>query len=150
MEQHSNILKYKHLGIYTQNENVVYIREACHVCISEGFEALTRIRVSKATRSILASFNVINPDVLLFNEIDLSDAATKKLNVVESEDLSAYADHKEPIDWMRKIKNKLERIFIVHGEKQSLVALQKGIKETYGWDATIPQLYSNKNVLSFK
>ncbi|HAI44891.1 MAG TPA: thymidine phosphorylase, partial [Maribacter sp.] len=36
MEQHSNILKYKHLGIYTQNENVVYMREDCHVCISEG------------------------------------------------------------------------------------------------------------------
>ena len=65
MEQYSNILKYKHLGIYTQNENVVYMREDCHVCISEGFEALTRIRVSMANRSIIASLNVINSEILL-------------------------------------------------------------------------------------
>ena len=83
MEQYSTILKYKHLGIYTQNENVVYMREDCHVCISEGFEALTRIRVSMANRSIIASLNVINSEILLPNEIGLSDAAAKKLKVIQ-------------------------------------------------------------------
>lgn len=77
MDTHSNILKYKHLGIYTQNENVVYMREDCHVCISEGFEALTRIRISNASTSIVASLNVLNSDILLHNEIGLSDAAAK-------------------------------------------------------------------------
>jgi metallo-beta-lactamase family protein len=43
---------------------------------------------------------------------------------------------------MSKIKDKPERIFIVHGEKESAEALQKGIKETYSWDAIIPQLYT--------
>ncbi len=63
------------------------------------------------------------------------------MQVENIEGLSAHADHAELIDWLRKIKNKPERIFIVHGEKESAEALQKGIRETYGWDAEIPQLY---------
>ena len=105
MEQHSNILKYKHLGIYTQNENVVYMREDCHVCISEGFEALTRIRISKATHSIVASLNIINSDILLPNEIGLSDAAAKKLNISEHETL--YVSHLEPIESLSHVRAKI-------------------------------------------
>ena len=68
------------------------------------------------------------------------------MEVAEIEGLSAHADHKELIEWMGKIKNTPERIFIVHGEKESAEALQKGIKETYQWDSEIPQLYSIENV----
>ena len=105
MEQHSNILKYKHLGIYTQNENVVYMREDCHVCISEGFEALTRIRIFKATSSIVASLNVISSNILLPNEIGLSEAAAKKLNVSENETL--YVSHLEPIESLSYVRAKI-------------------------------------------
>jgi len=105
IEQQSNILIYKHLGIYTQNENVVYMREDCHVCISEGFEALTRIRISNATASIVASLNVINSDMLLLNEIGLSDAAAKKLNVTENETLAV--SHLEPIESLSHVRAKI-------------------------------------------
>tara|TARA_R110002072_G_scaffold175495_8_gene331296 strand:- start:8124 stop:9626 length:1503 start_codon:yes stop_codon:yes gene_type:complete len=105
MQQQSNILKYKHLGIYTQNENVVYMREDCHVCISEGFEALTRIRISKATHSVVASLNIINSDILLPNEIGLSDAAAKKLNVSQNETL--YVSHLEPIESLSYVRAKI-------------------------------------------
>lgn len=69
-----------------------------------------------------------------------------KMQVAEVEGLSAHADHTELIDWMSKIKNKPERVFIVHGEKESAKALQKGIKETYGWEAEIPQLYNIEEI----
>lgn len=105
MEQHSNILKYKHLGIYTQNEYVVYMREDCHVCISEGFEALARIRISKQTHTIVASLNIINSDMLLPNQIGLSDAAAKKLNVSEHETL--YVSHLEPIESLGHVRAKI-------------------------------------------
>jgi thymidine phosphorylase len=105
MEQHSNILKYKHLGIYTQNENVVYMREDCHVCISEGFEALTRIRISNASTSIVASLNVLNSDILLPNEIGLSGAAAKKLNVSDNDTL--YVSHLEPIESLSHVRAKI-------------------------------------------
>ena len=69
------------------------------------------------------------------------------MEVAEIEGFSAHADHKELIDWMRKIKNKPERIFIIHGEKESAEALQKGIKETYDWEAEIPQLYNIEEII---
>ena len=105
MEQHPNTLKYKHLGIYTQNENVVYMHEDCHVCISEGFEALTRIRISKASHSIVASLNIINSDILLPNEIGLSDAAAKKLKTSENDTL--YVTHLEPIESLSHVRAKI-------------------------------------------
>ncbi len=105
MEQNSNILKYKHLGIYTQNENVVYMREDCHVCVSEGFEALTRIRVSNLNTSIVASLNIINSDMLLPDEIGLSDSAAEKLNVSHNETL--YVSHLEPIESLSHVRAKI-------------------------------------------
>ncbi|MEQ8419221.1 MAG: thymidine phosphorylase family protein [Arenibacter algicola] len=105
MEQRSNILKYKHLGIYTQNEHVVYMREDCHVCISEGFEALTRIRVANTTNSIVANLNVINSDILLPHEIGLSDAAAKRLKVSGNETLRV--SHLEPIDSLSHVRAKI-------------------------------------------
>ncbi|RMA56777.1 thymidine phosphorylase family protein [Ulvibacter antarcticus] len=105
MEQNSNILKYKHLGIYTQNENVVYMREDCHVCISEGFEALTRIRISNVSTSIVASLNILNSDILMPNEIGLSDSAAEKLNVSPNETL--YVSHLEPIESLSLVRAKI-------------------------------------------
>lgn len=105
MEQKSNILKYKSLGINTQNEHVVYMRKDCHVCISEGFEALTRIRVSNLNTSIVASLNVIASDILLPGEISLSKVATEKLKVSEGDTL--YVSHLEPIDSLSHLRAKI-------------------------------------------
>ncbi len=105
MEQHSNILNYKHLGIYTQNENVVYMREDCHVCVSEGFEALTRIRISNASTSIVASLTILSSDILMPNEIGLSDSAAEKLNVSPNETL--YVSHLEPIESLSHVRAKI-------------------------------------------
>ena len=105
MEEKSSTLKYKHLGIYTQNEHVVYMREDCHVCVSEGFEALTRIRVSNFNTSIVASLNVITSDVLLAGEIGLSEAAAKKLKVSGNETLRV--SHLEPIDSLSHVRAKI-------------------------------------------
>lgn len=105
MKQKPNILKYKSLGIYTQNEHVVYMREDCHVCISEGFEALTRIRVSNLKTSIVASLNVIASDILLPGEISLSRIAAEKLKVSEGDTL--YVSHLEPIDSLSHLRAKI-------------------------------------------
>lgn len=64
------------------------------------------------------------------------------MQVENIDGLSAHADHTELMDWMSEIKEKPERIFIVHGEKESAEAVQKGIQESYGWEAEIPQLYN--------
>ena len=64
-----------------------------------------------------------------------------KATVENIEGLSAHADQSELIDWMSKIKQRPEKIFIVHGEKKGAEGLQNKMKEVYGWDSTIPNLY---------
>lgn len=68
------------------------------------------------------------------------------MQVEEIEGLSAHADHGELLDWMRNIKEKPKKIFIVHGEKEGAEALKKGIEETYNWECDIPQLYAIEDI----
>ena len=69
-----------------------------------------------------------------------------KMQMATIEGLSAHADHTELLDWMSDLQSKPERIFIVHGEKESGESLKKGIKESYQWNAELPELYSITNV----
>ena len=69
-----------------------------------------------------------------------------KMQVAEIEGLSAHADHAELLDWLSNIEERPERIFIIHGEKEGAEALKKGIKETYGWESEIPQLYGIEEI----
>jgi thymidine phosphorylase len=41
-----NLLRLRNPGIDSRNEHLVFMRSDCRVCQSEGFEALSRIRVS--------------------------------------------------------------------------------------------------------
>ena len=68
MEHQTNNLKFKRLGINTQHEHIAYMREDCHVCKSEGFEALTRILVSNGN---LVLFIWLTPIILVAGVLDL-------------------------------------------------------------------------------
>ena len=135
MEEKSSTLKYKHWGIYTQNEHVVYMREDCHVCVSEGFEALTRIRVSNFNTSIVASLNVITSDVLLAGEIGLSEAAAKKLKVSGNETLRV--SHLEPIVSLSHVRAK------IYNQKLAYAAFEEIITDIVEGD------YSNIHLSAF-
>jgi len=51
LEDSVNQFRFKRLGIHTQHEHFAYMREDCEVCIFEGFEALTRIRITIGRKS---------------------------------------------------------------------------------------------------
>jgi len=105
MKKQLNILKYKHLGIFTQNANVVFLKNDSYICISEGFEALIRIRVSTENNSIVASLNVVTSNVLLKDEIGLSNTAAEKLNISEGDILTV--SHLETIDSLDHLRAKI-------------------------------------------
>ncbi|MEM5565498.1 MBL fold metallo-hydrolase [Psychroserpens sp. AS72] len=63
------------------------------------------------------------------------------------ESLSAHADQKDLINWMSKIKNIPEKIFLVHGEPTASDAFRVKIKDVYGWNATIPKLTDVEKVM---
>lgn len=55
--------------------------------------------------------------------------------------LSAHGDQSELLHWMSDIKTAPEHIFVVHGEKQAADTFQVKIKDTFGWEAQVPNLY---------
>ncbi len=61
-----------------------------------------------------------------------------KAEVKEMATLSAHADQRELINWMKAIPNKPERIFIVHGEPSASYALELKIHDELGWNAVTP------------
>lgn len=61
-----------------------------------------------------------------------------KIELIEG--LSAHADQQELINWLSKLSNCPDEIFIVHGEHEAAVGLKKKIKEIYGWNAAIPKI----------
>lgn len=55
--------------------------------------------------------------------------------------LSAHGDQEDILNWMNKIKDAPEKVFIVHGEVKAADEMRRKIKDVYGWTATIPELY---------
>lgn len=64
-----------------------------------------------------------------------------KCRVEELTSLSGHADQKGLLDWLSKLEKAPEHLFLVHGETTAANVLRDKIKETYGWDAEIPEIY---------
>lgn len=62
-----------------------------------------------------------------------------KANVQHIDSLSAHADQAGIIDWLHEIETAPKTTFLIHGEPTSLDALRVKIKDTYGWEVTIPK-----------
>lgn len=105
MEQKTNKLVFKRLGMDTQHEHFAYMREDCHVCISEGFEALTRLRINNGKKSIVASLNVIRTNILKQGEISLSESAMHDLGIKEGDILTV--SHLHPITSLSYVRAKI-------------------------------------------
>lgn len=59
----NHALRLRPLGIDTQQEFVIYMRSDCEVCRAEGFGARTRLEVNLGERSIIATLNMLRPDM---------------------------------------------------------------------------------------
>ncbi|MBO6515094.1 MAG: thymidine phosphorylase family protein [Bacteroidia bacterium] len=100
-----NQLVYKELGIDTQHEYNAYMHRSCHICNSEGFEALTRIRISHKGKTIVASLNVISSALLQTDEISLSHSAEQSLDVSTGQMLTI--SHLSPIRSLSYVRSKI-------------------------------------------
>lgn len=106
INQHTkHSLRFRNLGIDTNQELVVFMPASCHVCKSEGFQALTRLSISFNGFSIIAGLNITSDGLLKEGEISLSKSAIEKLNVQDN-DLLEVA-HMEPLQSMTNVRAKL-------------------------------------------
>jgi metallo-beta-lactamase family protein len=61
-----------------------------------------------------------------------------RAEICSLDELSAHADQKELIDWLRPIANSLKKVFLVHGETAQAAALARLITHEYGVEAVQP------------
>jgi thymidine phosphorylase len=101
----SNILKIRSLGIDTYRENVIYMRADCHVCLSEGYTALTRLAVYAGEHRVVATLNVIHSPLLNNDEAALSMEAQARLNVNEGDFIRI--EHLKTIESLAYVRRKL-------------------------------------------
>ena len=104
--KHSDHLRIKSISIDTYRENIIYMRHDCHVCVAEGFTALTRVIVSCSGKNIVATLNVIHSSHLLqHGEAALSMEAMRRLNVKEGD--SIRVSHLPPVESLHNVRAKL-------------------------------------------
>jgi thymidine phosphorylase len=121
MNKNSNKLKLKRLGIDTQKEFVVYMRADCHICISEGFEAMTRLEVRVKEKTIIATLNVLRSELLGHDEGSLSESAWKSLDANEGDEITF--SHLQPVDSMSDVRAKM------YGRRLDKSAFRRIIKD---------------------
>lgn len=81
------------------------MREDCHVCHSEGFDAQGRVQVCTGQTSIIATLNIVTGDFLSHEKAALSEAAWRLLGASEGD--KAYFRHAPPVDSMSVVRGKL-------------------------------------------
>ncbi|MEZ5527912.1 MAG: thymidine phosphorylase family protein, partial [Gammaproteobacteria bacterium] len=109
--------------IDTHQEPVVYMREDCHVCRSEGFSAQGRVRVCVGERSIIATLNIVTGDLLSHQKAALSDSAWELLGAKEGD--RAWFKHALPVESMSHVRGKL------YGRKIGLEAARAIISDIH-------------------
>lgn len=100
-----NRLRLRRLGIDTYHEAVIYMREDCSVCRSEGFEAQSRILVKHNANSIIATLNVVKSNWLAPGEASLSEAAWRGLHAEEGQWIEL--SHPPPLESLSKVRAKI-------------------------------------------
>ncbi|MBQ4802960.1 MBL fold metallo-hydrolase [Aquimarina sp. MMG015] len=71
---------------------------------------------------------------------------TVKAEIHHIESLSAHADQYELLDWVSKIKNIPEKVFLIHGEPSASEAFDTKLKHTLNWKTHIPKLHEVLNI----
>ena len=102
---HKHSLRIKDIGIDTYRENIIFMRADCHVCISEGFTALTRVIVHTSSNRIIATLNVVHSEILKSGEVGLSIEAIKRLGVKDGDII--FVSHLHPIESLSKVRAKM-------------------------------------------
>jgi thymidine phosphorylase len=100
-----NFLTITRLGIDTHQEPIVYMREDCHVCRAEGFNAQGRVQVCVGERSIIATLNIVTGNLLSHSKAGLSEAAWRLLGASEGD--RAIFRHAPPVESMSHVRGKL-------------------------------------------
>ena len=102
---HHNAFHLKSLGIDTYKEAVLYIRGDSPICIAEGLESQTRVQVTLAGKSLIATVHTIHSDLLNPHEASLSHYAWGFLEAKEGDTIQVAP--MQPVESLSFIRAKV-------------------------------------------
>ncbi|MDD3763600.1 MAG: thymidine phosphorylase family protein [Nevskiales bacterium] len=106
MDKHASaLLRLTRAGIDTYQTPVIFLRADSAVCRSEGFEALSRVRIRRSHKEVIATLNVVSADWIEADEAALSEVAWKLLDAHEGD--TAELSHPEPLDSLSFLRAKV-------------------------------------------
>lgn len=101
---YNQTLKLRRVAIDTYHENVAYLHRECEVYRAEGFQALSKIKISANGNKILAVLNVVDDDAIVTPlELGLSEQAYHQLNADDTCQVSVdHAEYPASMDAVRR------------------------------------------------
>ena len=114
-------LRVQRLGIDTHQQAVVYMRQDCPVCRSEGFAAEARVTLAHGERAIVATLNVVTSELLAPGDAGLSEAAWTRLGVADGD--AVRVGHPPPLESLSLVRAK------VYGRALDAAAMQAIVQD---------------------
>jgi thymidine phosphorylase len=99
-----NALRMRRLGIDTHQEAVVYMREDCPVCRSEGLGGHARVILTHGSTTIIATLHHVSGEFLGLGEAGLSEAAWDAVGGRDGDIMSV--SHPPPVDSLNHVRAK--------------------------------------------
>jgi len=114
-----HMLQLRRLGIDTYQEPVLYMHRDCPVCVSEGFEAQSRVELVLGNRTLVATLNVVLGDFVAPGECGLSEAAWRMLGA-QAGDVAAVR-HPAPLESLGHVRAKIYGRRLTHSGVDAVI-----------------------------
>jgi thymidine phosphorylase len=123
------------LGVDSRHEAIVFMRDDCAVCRSEGFNSFARVRLTSGTRSIIATLYHVTKELIDHDEAGLSEAAWHALGLKDGETI--VATHPRPLSSLSLLRSK------IYGQRLSDADLREIVRDI------VSHRYSDIHLSSF-
>ena len=128
-------LRAKRLGVYSQQESLVFMRTDCHVCRSEGLTSHSRVLLRTGERQTIATLYQVSSELLALDEAGLSEAAWQRLGLGDGDCVTI--GHPRPIESLSQVRRR------IYGHRLDEAALRSIISDV------VEGLYSDIDLSSF-
>lgn len=132
---HSNQLQLVPMDIDTHKQSIAFMRRDCHVCRSEGFNALSRVELRLNGHHIIATMNVVGDELLKPGTIGVSPYAWKLLGAKTGDQVTLA--HPPPLESLSYLRGK---IFGHRLDKKSWLAIMKDVVAGHYTDVQLSAL----------
>jgi thymidine phosphorylase len=98
-------LKAHRIGIDTYKQAIVFVRSDCNICYAEGLELPSRVHITLNNHSVIATLNVVSPELLPPKTIGLSEFAWDLLGAEEGSEIQL--SHPSPLHSLGYLRAKI-------------------------------------------